>query len=145
MTDFPNDPFPTMRMSVPHLPELLARLRDDAIKNGVTVLHAKKANEGEWILGMAAARLMRSKVKMAGPDAHKPVDMVEYALRIGAKIAFVGEIRREEDARAMRAGAALGVKTVGVITTEKRSEAEALLAVLGPWGGYDLALVGDTA
>ncbi|HTX59209.1 MAG TPA: hypothetical protein VMH02_05975 [Verrucomicrobiae bacterium] len=139
-----NDPFPTMRMSVPNLPELLARLRSDSIKHGVTIVHAKAQGEGDWILGTASARLKRGNLKIVGPEPHTPKDLVEHALRIGAKIVLAGELRREEDSRALRAAAALGVHAVGVITAGKLSEAQALLAFLGPWTNYDVSLLSDT-
>lgn len=138
-----SDPYPTMRLSVPHLRPLLERLRSEALRHGITVVHAKRPGEGEWILSNARARLLRGTTKLVGPEPVKASDLVEQAARIGAKIVFVGEIRRDEDARAMRAAAALGMRPVGFVTTEKYSEAEALLAMLGPWTNYDLALLGE--
>lgn len=136
-----DDPYPTISMSVPNLVELLTRLRDDSIAHAITVLHAEREGEGEWVSATAAARLARSNVKLVGPEPIKAVDLVEHAVRIGAKLVFIGEIRREEDARAARAAAALGIKPVGIITVPKLSDAKALVTVLGPWKGYDVALL----
>ena len=69
--------------------------------------------------------------------------MVEHAARIGAQVVLTGEMRREDDARALRAAAALGMRPVGVITAAKLSEAQMMLAVLGPWTNYDVALLSD--
>ena len=128
-------------MSVPNLVELLSRLRDESVVHGITVVHAEKEGEGDWVLATAAARLARSNAKIVGPEPIKAVDLVEHAIRVGAKLAFIGEIRREEDARAARAAAALGIKPVGVITAPKLSDVQALITVLGPWKGYDVALL----
>jgi hypothetical protein len=137
------DPFPTMKLSVPHLRELLERLRSETIRHGITIVHAKRPAEGEWILSNARARLLRGSIKIVGPEPVKASDLVEQAARIGAKVVLAGEIRREEDARALRAAAALGMKPVGIITAEKLSEAQMRLAVLGPWTNYDLAMLSD--
>jgi hypothetical protein len=139
------DPFPTIRLTVPHLRELLERLRSDDIRHGITVVHAKKPGEGEWILANARARLLRGSIKIVGPEAVRPADLVEQAARIGAKVVFVGELRREDDARALRVAAAMGIRPVGVITAPTLSEAQMLLAVLGPWNNFDVALLHEEA
>jgi hypothetical protein len=138
-----SDPFPTIRLSVPHLRELLERLRSDTIRHGVTIVHAKRPEEGEWILSNARARLMRGTLKIVGPEAVRAADLVEQAARIGAQVVLTGEMRREDDARALRAAAVLGMRPVGVITAPKLSEAQMMLAVLGPWTDYDVALLSD--
>ena len=132
---------PTTRLSVPNLTALLARLRNEELRRCVTFVHAKKEGEGEWVLGTAAARLMRGKVKIFGPEAGTIVDLVEHALRIGAKVLFAGEVRRDEDGRAMRQAASLGVRPVGVITCIRLVEAQMRLKEFGPWTGYDVALL----
>ena len=66
------DPFPTIRLSVPHLRELLERLRSDTIRHGVTIVHAKRPEEGEWILSNARARLMRGTLKIVRTRAQVP-------------------------------------------------------------------------
>lgn len=94
-----SDPFPTIRLSVPHLRELLERLRSDTIRHGVTIVHAKRPEEGEWILSNARARLMRGTLKIVGPEAVRAADLVEQAARIGAQVVLTGEMRREDDAQ----------------------------------------------
>lgn len=64
-----SDPFPTIRLSVPHLRELLERLRSDTIRHGTTIVHAKRPEEGEWTLSNARARLMRGTLKIVGHEA----------------------------------------------------------------------------
>jgi hypothetical protein len=139
----PDDPFPTSRIAVPHLGELLKRVRG-ATAHSITIVHARREGEGDWILGTAAARLRRSSLKIAGPEPMLPKDMVEYALRTNSKVVLAGEIRREDDARALRHAAALGLAAVGVITTDKLSEAKTRLAFLGPWTNYDVALLSES-
>ena len=135
------DPFPTTRLSVPNLAELVARLRDPNVARCITVVHAKRENEGEWILANAAARLMRNKIKVFGPEAGTAADIAEHAIRIGAKIVFTGDLRRDEDAIAFRRAAALGIKPVGTITVIRLAEAQMLLESMGPWRGFDVALL----
>jgi hypothetical protein len=137
----PDDPFNTMRLTVPNLVELVSRLRDRSLRTPVTVIHCIQDGESEWVLSTAAARLARDNIRTLGPEPIKPIDLVEHAVRVGAKVAFVGELRREEDARAARAAAALDIHPVGAITAPTREEAEALLTILGPWKGYDVALL----
>ncbi len=138
----PFDPYPTIRMSVPHLAELLARLRDDDARRSVTIIHATKPEEGEWIFSNAASRLSRSGVRVFGPEPMKAKDLVEQAAHIGAKVIYVGEMRREEDARAIRAAASFGIRTVATVTAEHIEETQRLVEILGPWTGYDLAVLG---
>jgi hypothetical protein len=137
------DPFPTIRLTVPHLAELLARLRSDDIRHGITIVHAKKPEEGEWILANARARLLRNNVKILGPEPVRAADLVEQACRIGAQVVLAGEMRRDDDSRALRAAAALGLKPVAVITAPTLSEAQVTLAMLGPWTNYDVAMLSD--
>lgn len=42
----------------------------------------------------------------------------------------------------MRAAAAFGIRTVATITAPSLEEAQRLVEILGPWIGYDLALLG---
>jgi hypothetical protein len=76
----------------------------------VTIVHAKRPEEGEWILSNARARLMRGTLKIVGPEAARAADLVERAARIGAQVVLTGEMRREDDARALRAAAVLGMR-----------------------------------
>jgi len=117
------------------------RLRDASIRHCITVLHAKRQGEGEWILGNAAARLMRGNVKIFGPETGTAADVVEHALRIDAKVVFTGELRRDEDALAFRRAASFGVRPVGVITCIRLGEAKMRLETMGPWTGYDVAIL----
>jgi len=135
------DPFPTTTLSVPNLAELVTRLRDPDLHRAVTVIHAKREGEGEWILANAAARLMRSKIKVFGPEPGTAADVVEHALRIDAKVVFTGELRRNEDAIAFRKAASFGVRPVGTITVIRLVEAQMLLEAMGPWVGYNVALL----
>lgn len=141
MPEVPFDPFPTTKLTVPNLAALLGRLRNDTIKHNVTLIHAKKDGEGDWIMATAAARLKRNHVKIVGPEPGTPENLVEHALRSDAKVVFAGEIRRDPDALALRKAAALGVKAVGVITCIRLIEAQMLLETFGPWTGYDVALI----
>lgn len=129
-------------MSVPHLSELLARLRDEETRRSITILHTRNSEEGEWIFSNAASRLTRSGVRVFGPEPMKAKDLVEQAAHIGAKVIYVGEMRREEDARAIRAAATFGIRTVAAITASTKEEAQRLVDILGPWTGYDLAILG---
>lgn len=146
MPEVPFDPFPTTRLSVPNLQQLVKRLRDNTLKTCVTVIHAKREGEGEWVLGNAAARLMRNNVKIFGPEAGTPADLIEHAMRIEAKVVFTGELRRDEDALAFRKAASHGLRPVGIITVIRLVEAQLMLEKMGPWVGYDVALLStDTA
>jgi hypothetical protein len=135
------DPFPTTRLSVPNLAELLIRLRNKDIKNCVTVVHAKREGEGEWICANAAARLQRGKIKIFGPSPGTAADVVEHALRIDAKVVFAGEMRRDADGLAFRRAAQFNVRPVGIITCIRLGEARMLLETLGPWLGFNVELL----
>jgi hypothetical protein len=137
------DLFPTSTIRVPNLIPLLDRLRDENLRRVITLLHVKSAEEGEWICATAAARLARANVKIAGPEPIKPLDIIERAIRSNTKIVFAGEIRREEDARAMRAAATLGIRPVGYLVRDKRVEADNLMTVLGKWNSFDVVLLGS--
>jgi hypothetical protein len=84
---------------------------------------------------------MRAKMRIFGPEAGTPADLIDHALRIGAKVVFTGELRRDDDAIAFRKAAALGVKPVGIITVIRLVEAQLNVEKLGPWTGYDVALL----
>jgi hypothetical protein len=135
------DPYPTIRLTVPHLRELLERVRNETLRYGITIVHATRPDEGEWILSNARARLLRGNLKLVGPEPAKTSDLVEQAARIGAQIVLAGEMRREDDARALRAAAAVGMRPVAYITAPTPSEAQMTLAMLGPWTNYDVALL----
>jgi cell division inhibitor SulA len=135
------DLFPTEKMSVPYLVPLLERLRDEQRSRTITVLHVRSFEEGEWICSTAAARLMRANVRIIGPEMAQVLDLVERAIRTGAKYVFAGQLRNEEDARAMRAAATLGIRPVGYIVKERRVDASNALTLLGSWNSYDVSLL----
>ncbi|MBV8490079.1 MAG: hypothetical protein JO199_06055 [Candidatus Eremiobacteraeota bacterium] len=117
------------------------RLRNADIRNCITVIHAKREGEGEWICGNAAARLQRGKIKIFGPSPGTVPDIVEQALRVDAKIVFAGEMRRDADGLAFRKAASFGVRPVGVITCIRLSEARMVFETMGPWTGYNVELL----
>lgn len=135
------DLYPTTTIRVPNLIPLLQRLRDENRRRVISVLHVRSSEEGEWICATAAARLARGNLKILGPEAMKPLDLIERAIRSGAKVVFAGEIRREEDARSMRAAATLGIRPVGYIVRETRKEANDLVTLLGSWNSFDIELL----
>lgn len=135
------DPFPTTTLSVPNLSELVARLRDPALTRCVSIIHAKRDGEGEWVLANAAARLSRGNVKVYGPEHGTAAEAIEQGLRTDAKVIFTGALRRSDDAMAFRKAAQLGVKPVGTITVIRVIEAQMLLEALGPWNGFDVLLL----
>lgn len=136
------DPFPTTTLSVPNLTELVSRLRDPEIKRCVTIVHAKREGEGDWVMANAAARLSRGgKMKVFGPEAGTPADVVEHALHTDAKVVFTGELKRSEDGLAFRKAASMGVRPVGIITVIRLVEAQMLLESIGPWRDYDIVLL----
>jgi hypothetical protein len=137
------DPFPTIKLSVPHLRALLERVRNDTIRHAIKVVHARRPEEGEWILSNARARLLRGTLKIVGPEPARTQDLVEQAARTGAKVVLTGEMRREDDARALRGAAAIGMHPVAVITAGTVREAKMTLAMFGPWTNYDVALLSD--
>jgi hypothetical protein len=114
------------------------RLRDDSITNSITIVHAVNDGEGELALAIAAARIARNGVKVLGPEPSTVFALVEHGLHIGAKVIFGGELRRIDDARALRGAAALGTKAVGIITQRNYGDAQNMLRALGPWTNYDV-------
>ncbi|MBV8489189.1 MAG: hypothetical protein JO199_01575 [Candidatus Eremiobacteraeota bacterium] len=108
-------------------------LRDESIDHSVTIVHAKHDGEGELALSIAAARIARRGVKVAGPEPSTVFDLLEFGMRVGAKVVFCGELRRAEDGRALRAAAKMGVKVVGIVTNERFAEAQTIVKALGPW------------
>jgi hypothetical protein len=136
------DPFPTTKLSVPNLTELVTRLRDPDIRRCITIVHAKREGEGDWVLANGAARLKRTgNVKVFGPEAGTPADVVEHAIRIDAKVVFTGELKRGEDGVAFRKAASFGIRPVGIITVIRLIEAQMLLESLGPWREFNVALL----
>src|SRR5271169_5555791 len=101
----PIDPFPTIKLNVPYLQEMLERLRDPNPERLIIIFHAESAEEGQWILANAASRLARGKISVFAEESRRPTEVIEQALREKVAVALVGEIRRVEDAHAMRAAA----------------------------------------
>ncbi|MGA7571247.1 MAG: hypothetical protein WBG27_12395 [Candidatus Aquilonibacter sp.] len=143
MSEVNRDLFPTTKINVPNLVPLMERLRNEALKRSITVLHVRTSEEGEWICSTAAARLTRERVELLAPQDGKVIDLVEQAIRSKIPIVFVGEIRREEDARALRAAATLGIRTVGFLVRDSRKEADDTLSILGGWSSFDVALLSE--
>ena len=144
MRDVNRDLFATTRINVPNLVPLMDRLRDESLKRSITLLHVHSAEEGEWICSTAAARLARNDVKMVGPEpGSRVLDLVEQAIRAKVHYLFAGEIRREEDARALRAAATLDVRPVGYIVRESRTEADNTVTMLGSWNSFDIVLLSE--
>ncbi|HUN30160.1 MAG TPA: hypothetical protein VMV65_10180, partial [Alphaproteobacteria bacterium] len=139
MADVNRDLFPTTKINVPNLVPLMDRLRNEELKRSITILHVRTSEEGEWICSTAAARLTRERVPLLAPQDGKVIDLVEQAIRSKVPIVFVGEIRREEDARALRAAATLGVRTVAFLVRDSRKEADDTIKILGPWASFDVA------
>jgi hypothetical protein len=119
----------------------MERLRDDDRKRSISVLHVRSLEEGEWICANAAARLTRTNLRVVGPDSAKAFDLVERAIRSSAKYVFAGQLRTDEDSRALRAAATLGIRPVGYIVREHRVDASNALTLLGSWNSYDVALL----
>lgn len=143
MGDLNRELFPTTSINVPNLVPLMERLRDDNLKRSITIVHVASSEEGEWICSTAAARLARYGDKMVGPEPGRVIDLVETAIRSKVPYVFAGEIRREEDARALRAAATLGIKTVAFIVRPSRKEADDTLTMLGSWSSFDVALLSE--
>lgn len=143
MAELDRELFPTTSINVPNLVPLMDRLRDEKRKRSITIVHVVSAEEGEWICSTAAARLKRYGDRMVGPEAGKVIDLVETAIRVKVPYLFAGELRREEDARALRAAATLGIKPVAFISRPSRKEANDMLTMLGSWSSFDLALLSE--
>jgi hypothetical protein len=144
MADQERDIFATGNINVPNLVALVNRLRNERVRRAITILHVHSPEEGDWICNTAAAKLKREQnAKMIGPDPGRVIDLVEQAIRLKVPFLFAGELRRDEDARALRAAATLGVHTASYIVRETRSEANNLITMLGSWASFDVALLSE--
>ncbi len=143
MAEVNRELFPTTSINVPNLVPLMERLRDENRKRAITIVHVASSEEGEWICSTAAARLARYGDKMVGPEPGRVIDLVETAIRVKVPYLFAGEIRREEDARALRAAATLGIKAVAFLVRPSRKEADDTVTMLGSWGSFDVALLSE--
>ncbi|HTZ55096.1 MAG TPA: hypothetical protein VMB20_08515 [Candidatus Acidoferrum sp.] len=143
MADPNRELFPTTSINVPNLVPLMDRLRDENRRRSITLIHVASSEEGEWICSTAAARLARYGEKMIGPEPGRVIDLVETAIRVKVPYLFAGELRREEDARALRAAATLGIKPVAFIVRASRKEADDTVTMLGSWSSFDIALLSE--
>lgn len=134
-----NDPFPTTKLTVPYLAEVLELLRDPNAKRLIVICHAKSPEEGEWILATTAARMSRNGVRVVGPESTAVVSLMELALREKADVALVSGIHTAQDAQALRAASGMGLKIAGVVCAPSVDEFKAMIKALGPWTGYNLA------
>jgi hypothetical protein len=136
----PIDPFPTAKLTVPYLKELLDHVRDPEKERAIVIFHAESPEEGEWVMQNAASRLTRNKNKMlvCGPEPNRVTEILEHALRMKAQVAFAGEIRKVEDAQALRSGAALGLRVVAFLAVKDRKLFNDTVAELGPWSNVSL-------
>jgi hypothetical protein len=136
------DIFATTSIKVPNLVPLIGRMRDESLRRAITVLHVHSIEEGEWVCNTAAARLSRDQhAKIAAPESGRVIDIIEQAIRTKVAYVFVGEIRREDDARALRAAATLGIHPIAFIVRDSRAEANNLMTMLGSWASFDMALL----
>ena len=133
-----NDPFPTTKLTVPYLADVLERVRDPKARRLIVLCHAKSVEEGEWILATTAARLSRGGMKVVGPELTPAASLMELALRERAEAALVANIHSPEDAMAIRTACAMGLKIAGIICAPDAAQFHDLLRVLGPWTGYNL-------
>jgi hypothetical protein len=139
----PIDPFPTIKLTVPFLSDILAKVRDEKAERTIVVFQAESAEQGDWVLQNVASRLGRSKIIVFGPEPHRPVEIIEQALRMKAVVALVGDLRRAEDTHAMRTASGMGLKSVGYIVAKERAQYAEAVAAFGPWRSYNiLSLVG---
>lgn len=133
-----NDPFPTTKLTVPYLADVLERLRDPKAKRLIVLCHSKSIEEGEWILATTAARLSRGGMKVVGPELTKATALMELALRERADAALVANIQSPEDAMAVRVACSAGLKIAGVISAPDAARFHDIVRALGPWTGYNL-------
>lgn len=130
-----NDPFPTAKLNVPYLKDVLEHLRDPAPQRLLIILHVKTPEEGDWILANTQARLARTHIAAIVPEMMRIQQVIEKALHTKTPVALVGKIRSADDAHAMRVAAGMGLKLVGYIAVETRAEFDDSVVGLGPWHG----------
>ncbi|HVA27507.1 MAG TPA: hypothetical protein VNF68_04970 [Candidatus Baltobacteraceae bacterium] len=129
----PADPFPTVKLNVPYLKELLEKLRDPAQQRLIVIFHANSPEEGQWVLANAMSRLERSHHSAVCDESMRPTEIIEQALRTKSAIALVGEVRRVDDAHAMRTAAQMGLHIAGYIATSDPAQYQDAITGLGPW------------
>ena len=135
------DAFPTTKLSIPNIATIVWRLRDEGIGNSVTIVHAGREGEGEWALAIAAARIARKGTKVFGPEPLAVLELLEHGLHIGAKVIFAGELRRLDEARAVRVASTMDARIVATITTPSFDEAQKLFDAMGPWMNCNTELI----
>ncbi len=135
----PADPFPTAKLTVPYLTELVPVLRDPKQQRLIVIFHAESREEGEWVMQNAASRLTRNKeMLVCGPEPNRIPEILEQAMRMKAQVAFAGEIREVKDAHALRSAAVLGLRVVAFLAVKQRAQFDAAVAELGPWDKFNL-------
>ncbi len=140
-----NDPFPTMKLSVPYLPEMLEKLRDPKGNRLIIIFQAQSTDEGDWILANVAARLTKSGLTYYQAEPLKVIDNLEMAMRKQAAVTLLGEIRRAEDGKAMRTAAELGMRAiVAYFAMPARQDFDNSCKAIGPWTGYDFVPLSRT-
>ena len=133
-----SDPFPTTKLTVPYLTEILDKLRAEKAQRLIVICHSKSPEEGEWVLATTAARMQRGGIKVVGPEATKPAALVELALRERAPVALVANIHTAEDAHAIRVASGMGLKIAGCVNAPDVAQFNDALRALGPWTGYNM-------
>ncbi len=133
------DPFPTAKLTVPYLTELLEKLRAPKTDKLVIIFQAQSAEEGEWILANTASRLSRSGLRVHEAEPSTLMNNLELALAKKVAIALIGELRRVEDGKAIRAAASFGLsRIVGFFAMPDRTEFDNSVKAIGPWENVDL-------
>src|ERR1700722_17364837 len=133
MPNSPSDPFPTVKLNVPYLKEMLEKLRDPAQERLIILFHAASPEEGEWVLANVASRLERSHHSPFADEPLRPTEVIERALYTKVSIALIGDVRRTEDAHAMRTAAQMGLHIAGYIGVKERAQYDDMVKGLGPW------------
>jgi hypothetical protein len=134
-----NDPFPTAKLSVPFLAELLDRLREPKTDKLIIIFQAQNAEEGEWILANVASRLARSGLSVHEAEPSTLMSNLELSLSKKVAVALVGEMRRVDDGKAVRTAASLGLsRIVAFFAMPDRTEFDNSVKAIGPWDMVDL-------
>ena len=129
------DPFPTDKLNVPYLKDILERLRDEAAKRVLIVLYVTSHEEGDWILANTQSRLAKTNIAAVAAETMKPQQVIEKATHTKMPVALVGRVRSVDDAHAMRVAVTTGLKLVGYVVAKDRNEFNNEIVGLGPWPG----------
>lgn len=134
-----DDPFPTAKLTVPYLSELLEKLREPKTDKLIIIFQAQNAAEGEWILANVASRLSRGSMRVHEAEPSTLMNNLEMALSKKVAVALVGELRRVDDGKALRAAAGLGLsRIVAFFAMSDRVEFDNSVKAIGPWDAVDL-------